>query len=553
MARLLFLFCMMTLFRVCLFLLLVALPLRRAGAEEPVTNSAGLTFGFSGPEIFPVDTQISQLHAADLDGDGLNDLILVNNARSRITVLYNQTGKTNNPARLKPTGRVDVNELPPDARFRVDSIASEKRISSLVVDDLNGDDKPDLAYYGDPKELIVLYNQGTNSWSAPKRFPIDDGQLTPNALCAGDLNGDGRTDLILLSENFVYLLPQKADHTLGEPEKIPFSGAVKSTQIVDLDGDGRDDLLLVNWEDRTPFRFRLQRSSGQLGPENYFTFSPIRSYWADTLDETGPKKPKKTQIITISQNSGRAQISEFNRKPADKMAGDFYQGQLKVLPLSKTDKARRGLTWADVDGDGLADLLVAEPETGQLTLYLQQKDGKLAAPKTFPTLAGITDLAVNDWDGSGRPEIFMLSPDERQVGVTRLDENGRIPFPSLIPVEGKPLVLAVGKFQATAKSTLALIVDQEGKGDDEGRKVLVTRTADGKSKTQKLNKDFKSNPSTLAVHDVNQDGLMDLVVLTPYEKVKLLLQHTGKDFEEVDVAAPGGAIRTVAQRRGRRW
>ena len=52
-------------------------------------------FGFTGPEIFPIDNQISQLHVADLDGDGLNDIIVVNNARSKINLLYNQTGKTN--------------------------------------------------------------------------------------------------------------------------------------------------------------------------------------------------------------------------------------------------------------------------------------------------------------------------------------------------------------------------------------------------------------------------------------------------------------------------
>ena len=118
-------------------------------------------------------------------------------------------------------GKREPNELPPDARFRIESIASEKRISSLAVADLNGDGRPDIAYYGDPRELIVLYNQGTNGWSAPKRWPIDDGQLSPNALCTGDLNGDGRTDLVLLGENCVYFLPQKEDHSLGEPQKIP--------------------------------------------------------------------------------------------------------------------------------------------------------------------------------------------------------------------------------------------------------------------------------------------------------------------------------------------
>jgi hypothetical protein len=488
-------------------------------------------FGFTGPEIFPIDPQIAQLHVADLDGDGLNDLIVVNNSRSKINLLYNQTGKTNLTEKPKVFGRREFNDLPPDARFRMDSIASEKRIASLVVADLNEDDRPDIAYYGEPKELVVQYNQGTNGWSAPKRFPIDDGQLSPNSLSSGDLNGDGRPDLILLAETFVYLFTQKEDHTLDEPIKIPFSGIVKSAQIVDIDGDGKSDLLLVNWEDRNPFRFRLQKDGGQLGAENYFSFPPIRSYWADNLEEN-----KKTQVVTISQNSGRAQISEFVRKAAEPLSGGFQQGQFQVLPLSKTDKARRGVLWADVNGDGLSDLLVAEPENGQISVHLQQKDGSLASPKAFPTLAGVSDLAVADWDGDGKAEIFMLSPDERQVGVTKMDEKQRLPFPTLIPMEGKPLVLAVGRLDNAGKPVLAVIIDQDGK------RSLVTRTSEGKTATQKLSENFKSNPTTMRFHDVDQDGSMDLVVLIPYEKVKLLRQVPGKDFEEVDVEPPGGAI-----------
>src|SRR5882672_10642307 len=107
-------------------------------------------FGFTGPEIFPIDNLIAQMRVADLDGDGLNDLIVVNNSRSKINLLYNQTGKTNLTLKTKFTGRREINDLPPDTRFRIDSIASEKRISSLVVSDLNGDGRPDIAYYGEP-------------------------------------------------------------------------------------------------------------------------------------------------------------------------------------------------------------------------------------------------------------------------------------------------------------------------------------------------------------------------------------------------------------------
>ena len=154
-------------------------------------------FGFTGPEIFPIENLISGLNVADLDGDGLNDIVVANNARSRLSLLYNQTGQTNSPAKPRFTAKLELNELPPDARFRIESIASEKRIFSLVVEDLDGDGRPDIGYYGEPRELVVLFNKGTNGWSAPKRWPLDDGQLSPNGLCAGDLNADGRTDLVL--------------------------------------------------------------------------------------------------------------------------------------------------------------------------------------------------------------------------------------------------------------------------------------------------------------------------------------------------------------------
>src|SRR5437870_2408068 len=496
-----------------LLVLLTAMSMAQADSS---TNR----FAFTGPEIFPIDNQIGHLRAADLDGDGLQDLIVVNNFRSKINLLYNQTGKTNK-AGVKAAGKRELNELPPDARFRIDSIASEKRISSLVVADLNGDGKPDIAYYGEPKELVAQFNQGTNGWSAPRRWPLDDGLLDANALASGDLTGDGRTDLLLLAESQIYLLAQTTNHTLGEPEKIPYSGTVKAIQVLDIDGDGRQDLLLVNWDSPNPFRFRLQNESGQLGPEIHFALPPIRSYWPDDLDGD-----QKTEVITIAQKSGRAQVSAFQRKAAEPLAGAFKEGQFQVLPLAKTPKARRGMAWADLDGDGLPELLVAEPDSGQLTVYFQRANGSLGAPRTFPTLTGVSDIAVGDWDGDGRSELFLLSMDERQVGVTQLDKNGRIAFPQILPTDGRPLALAVGPLQPKAKPSLALILDKDDKRE------LQIRAADGKVTSQKLSENFKSNPTTFAFHDLNQDGLNDLIVLIPYEKIQVPLQVRDQPFDE---------------------
>lgn len=514
--------------RSCAFSLLITLfAASFSKADSATTNTA---FGFSGPETYPIDNFIANIRAADLNDDGLEDLIIANNARSRITLLYNRTGKTNQAEATGPRWKRELNELPPDARFRIDSIASEKRIAALLVADLNGDKRPDIAYYGEPKELVVQYHQGTNGFGLPKRWPIDDGQLTPNALTSGDLNGDGRADLVLLGDSNLYFLAQRSDGSFAEPERIPYSGAVKSAQILDIDGNERDDLLLVNWENANPFRFRLQNAVGQLGPEIHFALPPIRSYWADDLDGDN-----RTEIITIAQNSGRSQISNFMKKPSQKLIGNFSLGQFQVLPLTKTSKSKRGTAWADVNGDGLHDLLVAEPDSGQLTLFLQEKDGSLAAARTFSTLTGVTELAI-DSTNEKSPDIYLLSPDERQVGVTRFDQKGGIPFPKVVPMDGKPLAMAVGSLQKGAKSTLAVILDEDGK------RVLFTRTTDGTAKTQKLSETFKSNPTRIAIHDADHDGLADLLVLIPYEKIKVLRQVEDKDFDEIDIAPPGGTL-----------
>src|SRR5215469_14651202 len=79
------------LMKCCSAAAVAALVLNVPAMGATVTN----VFGFTGPEIFPIDQQIALLHVADLDGDGLNDIVVANNLRSKINLLYNQTGHTN--------------------------------------------------------------------------------------------------------------------------------------------------------------------------------------------------------------------------------------------------------------------------------------------------------------------------------------------------------------------------------------------------------------------------------------------------------------------------
>jgi len=106
----------------------------------------------------------------------------------------------------------------------------------------------------------------------------------------------------------------------------------------------------------------------------------------------------------------------------------------------------------------------------------------------------------------------------------------------MLSIKGKPLAMAIGPLQSGAKPTLAVILDQDGK------RSLYTRDSAGRTRIQKLSENFKSNPAAMTLHDADQDGLVDLVILIPYEKIKVLRQVAGKDFDEQDVSPPGGTV-----------
>ena len=41
----------------------------------------------------------------------------------------------------------------------------------------------------------------------------------------------------------------------------------------------------------------------------------------------------------------------------------------------------------DLNGDGRRDIVVSEPGSAQMGLYLQTKDGRLGTPRRYPSLA----------------------------------------------------------------------------------------------------------------------------------------------------------------------
>ncbi|MHC5539146.1 FG-GAP repeat domain-containing protein, partial [Singulisphaera rosea] len=227
-------------------------------------------FGFLPLEVYKLDSRISNLLLKDLDGDKVDDIIVVNNGRSRIDLLL--TGKKDGAGDEPSATEKETNYLANDRRMRLVSVPVNKEVVSLQAGDFNADGKPDLAYYGTPEgEVIVLFNDGLGSFGNPKRINTGEAVESGTSLAVGDLNRDGRDDLALLGQGEIVVISQGDGGKLNEPERLPHTSSTpRMLRAVDLDGDGGDDLVILDGGAEDPIRVRFSAAGKRLGPEQRF-------------------------------------------------------------------------------------------------------------------------------------------------------------------------------------------------------------------------------------------------------------------------------------------
>src|SRR6185437_333831 len=113
--------------------------------------------------------------------------------------------------------------------------------SSVVMADLNGDGKTDLAVANQSSSSVsVLINNGAGAFIAKLDHATNP---LPGSLVAADLNGDGKPDLALLdgtlSSAAVGVLINNGDGTFAAEVDYPAGWAPTSLTVADLNGDGK--------------------------------------------------------------------------------------------------------------------------------------------------------------------------------------------------------------------------------------------------------------------------------------------------------------------------
>lgn len=382
-------------------------------ASDPIGDSI---WAYRPLEKDPLDPGIRYLTgdhdrriAADFDGDGIGELVL---ASTQMTTL----------------GMI---EFQADGTLTA-PVASGVAGGTPLLADWNGDDVPDLTRLGlfPPKEaaVTIAFGQGDGSFGDPYDVPI---QLYSDAplgeIASGDLNGDGRPDLIVSTAGTglaptvgggVLWLPNNGDGTFGNAIGVTGPGGPWYLEVADLNRDGHLDLVAACEEPPlfpTPAtQGRLEVFLGQTGgafapPETYLVGQNITSLEVGDLSGDG----RLDLFVRVTEESlFQPPLQQFLLLTAlpDGSIGDPVDSGLP----SSTTEAFLG----DANADGLLDYLVSraallapllpfefEPLPGQI--WLGQGQGAFLPPLELP-IAGPID-ALEDLDADGIPDLVVTA------------------------------------------------------------------------------------------------------------------------------------------------
>ncbi len=511
-----------------------------ADDSKPKTGDSELSqyYGFKPLEVFKLERRSQNLLAHDMNQDGLTDLILIDNSHSRLDLLR-QRGK-NDADEKEPRKTLAVNEIENDSRFKHEKISVDRQVVSLAVGDFNSDGRADIAYFGVPDRLVIRLQSEQGDWNSKTSFRVPEVPPTLWILTAGDLNNDGKDDLAILGTKNTYLAYQQADGKIATP--VPLmntSNKLGLLQIADLDGDGRNDLCYMANDgdvDRSVCA-RLQRKDGRLGPELRFELNKPRGLSLSDLDG----KPGH-EILAVDSKTGRITLQRLVRPQAS--PGELA-GQLIQYGFGEKGTGReRGLATGDLDGDGLTDVVVTDPEAAQMIVFRQHANVGLDLGTTFPGLVGASNIRMVDLDGDKRDEVIVLSSKEKTIGISQL-KDGRLTFPKSVPITKEPKALEVADLNGDKKFEIVYVARERVGRSSKYELRALQRDDQGNWQPYKFGDQealalkLSGTPDRMLQLDANNDQRPDFLVFQGTDRTPDLLISNDKRIPEI-VKTEGG-------------
>ena len=500
-----------------------------SNAESLDVPTLGDYFGFSDLEIIKIGDNAGPMYTGDLNADGLMDILVINNRKSRIDVLIQKQGAS--PEDIVPPTR--ANEIPEHWRFKKDRIMVSHQVSAIALHDFNNDGRTDLIYAGNPSYIVFLEQKADGSFKKTRSHRVRNLSANRSAFTVADLVGDSNPELITIVEGNIQALPIDED-ALGKPIILATEDRIMAFELADYDGNGLDDIAGIVPDSSEPVRLWLSRRNDgtrSMGPQLRFEMPPLREFAAVRLPDN-----KAARMAIIERASRRIVLYEVNRESIE-TTGD-RDASIEIYPF--LGKGSRKQIVTDVNNDGLLDIIATNLSDNTIVVYEQIPGEGLSAGVSSPTLSDVGSIGSGDLDMDGNDELFVLSENEGVVGRSPLTSL-EVPFPRPIPFSAGNTPIALSIVELNNELRVAII------SKEKREYVIDLIDYEGNTETIELGS-LSRGPDQIIGFDADQDGRTDLLILTRDKPMKLA-HSTEQGFDVLDDDEMGqyGLVRSASE------
>ncbi len=346
--------------------------------------------------------------AADLDGDGTLEILVPTRGLTKGGMLY--------------VFRANGSNFPGWPK----SLSGNNVSGGVVAADLDGDGKLEVIAQERAWPVGYVHVFRYDGSRFPGSWPFKLDHVPTGTPAVGDVDGDGKPEIVCLSYNSLFVLDASGKVKPGFPYNLSKKNnarfSYQSPALGDLTGDGKLEIAVcAHWTGSGCYVFRW---NGTLLPGWPNTFGGKWSYCPPTLADIDGDG--RLDVLAGRRIDGATGYVLY----AWKAAGGLLPG----FPTVNRGSAESPITVADIDGDGVMEIFhgsnLMDSATGKGWLHCVDAKGKVEPgfPLRVPGFTYMNGATLGDVDGDGVLEMGVVSYNKSNVTVALYKLPGpRIP------------------------------------------------------------------------------------------------------------------------------